>query len=396
MAINFAASQCQQQEQETLNEKKYSLTFKEISLIIDKVKAKTLFDLNFSASQVRERLLNKKHTLKTLYKWKRADWNVESFICGKSTGRKSKITTTMRKRILKYATVKKYSIRQISRSIRNAPSYPQIAKALRKQGLRPYRKRVVGKLSAKNIAMRLKWAKDNKNQPLSHWESMLITDSKMFLLNGGRNSQNNVQWAYSPEDLPQHEVEKFDEKLHVYGGMSAKGLTDLIFVEGNVTAQKYVNNILPKLVNNHQSRRKTKGNVTEIKLFDNPKVFIFEQDHAKVHDSNIAQSWCQQHINQFLDKTATPPKLDDFWPIERVWAIMTQMVYKEPRPKTLVELKRRIILNWSKIHSGTLLKLVHEMPLRLQQIESNKGRKITDMKLRCLCDLCAAIRSDIK
>jgi len=120
MAINFAASQCQQQEQETLNEKKYSLTFKEISLIIDKVKAKTLFDLNFSASQVRERLLNKKHTLKTLYKWKRADWNVESFICGKSTGRKSKITTTMRKRILKYATVKKYGIHQISRSIRNA------------------------------------------------------------------------------------------------------------------------------------------------------------------------------------------------------------------------------------------------------------------------------------
>jgi len=80
MAINFAAPQCQQQEQETLNEKKYSLTLKEISLIIDKVKAKTLFDLNFSASQVRERLLNKKHTLKTLYKWKRAHWNVESFI----------------------------------------------------------------------------------------------------------------------------------------------------------------------------------------------------------------------------------------------------------------------------------------------------------------------------
>ena len=77
----------------------------------------------------------------------------------------------MRKRILKYATVKKYSIRQISRSIRNAPSYPQIAKALRRQALRPYRKRVVGKLSAKNIAMRLKWAKDNKNQPLSHWKS---------------------------------------------------------------------------------------------------------------------------------------------------------------------------------------------------------------------------------
>ena len=75
---------------------------------------------------------------------------------------------------------------------------------------------------------------------------------------------------------------------------------------------------------------------------------------------------------------------------------MTQMVYKEPRPKTLVELKRRIILNLSKIPSGTLLKLLHEIPLRLQKIEANKGRKITDMKLRCLCDLCAAIRSDIK
>ena len=31
----------------------------------------------------------------------------------------------------------------------------------------------------------------------------------------------------------------------------------------------------------------------------------------------------------FFTKEETPSKLDDVWPIERVWAIMTKMVYSE-------------------------------------------------------------------
>ena len=66
------------------------------------------------------------------------------------------------------------------------------------------------------------------------------------------------------------------------------------------------------------------------------------QDHASSHR-------CQHHTNYgylrmlqiLLVLQNTPAKLDDLWPIERVWAIMTQQVYQYPAPETIEELSTR-------------------------------------------------------
>lgn len=71
---------------------------------------------------------------------------------------------------------------------------------------------------------------------------------------------------------------------------------------------------------------------------------------------------------------------------------MTSNVYKEPYPKTILALKRRLKKCWSEISSGTLLKLVHQIPLRLKEIEKKKGFKIIDFKEHCFCDMCSKIR----
>jgi hypothetical protein len=69
---------------------------------------------------------------------------------------------------------------------------------------------------------------------------------------------------------------------------------------------------------------------------------MFEQDHAKSHDSKIAQDWCTKNLKSFLNKNDTPAKMDDYWPIERLCAIMTSNVYKEHRLDTIPLLKRHI------------------------------------------------------
>ena len=115
-----------------------------------------------------------------------------------------------------------------------------------------------------------------KNEPLTYFESLLITDSKIFTLNCSRNSQNDVQWAFGHEHLKAYPKKKFPNSVHVYGGMSHMGLTELIYVNGNVNAKQYVDNILPKLTISIQYRKKTKGKVNEIKLFDDNNNFIFE------------------------------------------------------------------------------------------------------------------------
>ena len=37
-----------------------------------------------------------------------------------------------------------------------------------------------------------------------------------------------------------------------------------------------------------------------------------------------------------------PPKMDDFWPIERIWAILAQRVFRSPGPKTIAAVMQRI------------------------------------------------------
>lgn len=216
----------------------------------------------------------------------------------------------------------------------------------------------------------------------------MITDSKIFTLNGARNSQNDVQWALSKEEVKNYPKDQFPKSVHVYGGMSHIGLTKLIYVNGNITGKKYVEDILPKLTIEIQNRTKLKGKVNEIKLFEKKNEFIFEQDHAKSHDSNISQDWCTKNLKYFLNKNDTPAKMDDYWPIERLWAIMTSKVYKEPRPDTIPLLKRRINKCWAEISQHTLVKLVHQMPLRLKWISENQGKKIVDFKGQCSCVKC--------
>lgn len=392
MVKNFLKSTPKLEEKENLCSNSLNLTRNEITILIDRVKAKTLFDLNYSASEVQKHLKPRSYSTQTLYSWKNLNWNVEALIPKKSTGRKPIITKQIENKIFHLATKKKFSTRTISKSLPKKVSHEQVKKILHKQGLRAYRSRLVGKLNDSHIDDRLKFAKLYKQKPLSYWESLLITDSKIFLLNRGRNSQNDKTWCFSPEEAEIHEIEKFEQSVHVYGGMSSLGLTELIFVNGTINAEKYVGNILPRLTINHQHRKKTIGSVTEIKMFENPKKFIFEQDHASSHDSNVAQEWCSNNLPEFLDKNATPAKLDDVWPIERLWAILTANVYKDPYPKTILALKRRLRKCWSEISQSTLLKLVHQIPLRLNEIEQRNGQKIVDFKGHCLCQRCSETR----
>ena len=92
------------------------------------------------------------------------------------------------------------SIREISNTIKHKKLCPEtVRKILRRQGLKPFKRRIIGRTSNSHEKARLKFANKHKNEPLSYFESLLITDSKIFTLNGARNSQNDVQWAFSTE-----------------------------------------------------------------------------------------------------------------------------------------------------------------------------------------------------
>lgn len=191
---------------------------------------------------------------------------------------------------------------------------------------------------------RFEFCKKYKDQDLSWWDRILITDSKVFLLEGDRNPKHYERCVYDSEKLDLWEVEKYSKGLHVYGGMTNKGLTQLIFIKGNINGDRYVNEVLPTLTDVPERIEET-DNITTTALFDNNEDWIFEQDHARCHDANVTQEYLMQSVPDFFGKDETPAKMDDLWCIERIWAVMKNKVYGEgqDQPESLLELKERII-----------------------------------------------------
>ena len=93
---------------------------------------------------------------------------------------------------------------------------------------------------------------------MQFWEWLLISDSKIFTLDGGYNPQNQNQRQYlrKEDKRPDYTNTTFQRQkkakvfiINYYGGMSHLGLTDIIKVTGTVTvtAKKYIGCNLAKI-----------------------------------------------------------------------------------------------------------------------------------------------------
>ena len=81
----------------------------------------------------------------------------------------------------------------------------------------------------------------------------------------------------------------------------------------------------------------------------------------------------KKNLPNFRKKTCWPPNSPDINPVENLWSIMDEVVYKDPTPKTIKDLKRRLKQAWKKIPLSTLHDLSHSMPQRLRNVITNKG-----------------------
>jgi hypothetical protein len=83
----------------------------------------------------------------------------------------------------------------------------------------------------------VKFARKYRNHD---WLNTLFTDETEFILNPkAGNTKNDVVWARRRADVPSFEADQYSPKLRVWGGVSAKGTTKLVFYQGELTAAKY-------------------------------------------------------------------------------------------------------------------------------------------------------------
>lgn len=183
------------------------------------------------------------------------------------------------------------------------------------------------------------------------WDTVIFSDEKKFSLDGPDGSQK--YW---------HDTRKATEtyvkrnmgggSLMVWAAFSILGKTPICFLSTRMNSEKYgellENVLLPYL------------DETE---FVNP---IFQQDNAPIHVSKYMKKWFVDHNVQILDWPAKSPDLN---PIENLWAILSQSVYRHGKQfSTLAELRRDINSSWYNISPQIMKNLVNSMAGRLNKV----------------------------
>ena len=132
---------------------------------------------------------------------------------------------------------------------------------------------------------------------------------------------------------------------------------------------------------------------------------IFEQDFAQPHSTNANEEFMEKNFPhhtptlwrfQGKHELFFGPKWDDFWYVERDWAIMSQRVYRNPRPTNIAAVMRRLRDEVRNHDPKTLMRLCHELPAKMNEIHRLKGKKIPSnfdprkSPFACNCEICSS------
>ena len=265
---------------------------------------------------------------------------------GKGVGRPSRSPET--KNII--IENQQYSISTIQRLVKEQRdqtiSRSTISNEFKRNGLKSLRYGYVGALKTFHIENRLAFADRFKDEPVEFWERCLFTDEKMWELDsGGVNRQNKRLRAHRASEVPPMDKEQYARRWHVWGGLSVNGLSNLVFLSHSVDGNSYRALLMDNMDNFKQ-------------LFPQGNTMIFEDDWTRPHTAEESVKFKEQHFPNFFrtrlrekeHEWYAPSKMDDLWPIERIWRHLVNVVFNDwPLPGSDDEWKERIQSAWDNV-----------------------------------------------
>ena len=190
---------------------------------------------------------------------------------------------------------------------------------------------------------------------------LVWSDEKIFTVQAVVSSQNHRVYAHSTQHLPEgcrtHFCRQEPAGVMVWAAVASDGSkSPLVFIQEGVEVNSQVylqvleEKVLPCCTN----------------AFGNQ--YVFTQDGAPAHTSNVTQAWCKQHFPDFWDKNMWPPSSPDINPMDFViWSILEREVSRVSH-SSVTALKTALMKSWSKTDAETVQRSCQAVPGCLQAI----------------------------
>lgn len=242
-------------------------------------------------------------------------------------------------------------------SAANALDHPMsrqtVSRRLRAAGIRAYRPYRVPFLTNRHKRLRLQWARLRQRWRICDWRRVLYTDESRFCISradGRLRVYRRRRERYAQNCLLP--VQPFGlGSVMVWGGICGNRKTNLVIVEGNLTAQRYINQVLRPVVLPFLREDVNEG-------------VLYQQDNARPHVARIVQDFFTD--NQ-MDVLPWPARSPDLSPIEHLWEHLDRKIReRDPQPATRQQLIRYLQEEWDQIPAQVIRRLTDSSRRRVQ------------------------------
>lgn len=216
-------------------------------------------------------------------------------------------------------------------------------------------------LSNKNVAARLKFARQHKDWTVEDWKRVIWSDESKF--NRYQSDGKQYYWRRQRETIQRHHVKQTVKhgggNIMVWGCFTWWHVGPLQKIDGIMRKEDYLNILKTHL-----------PDFVDMSEYPEEEV-VFQQDGDPKHTSKIVKEWLTGQNFQLME---WPPQSPDLNPIENLWSIVKRRLGQyRTAPSNLSELWQRVQLEWQKIPDEIIQKLVESMPNRINMVLQNKG-----------------------